>query len=284
MYNIKNFIIYLYYLKMNKRQTHHQPHIDWLNYSLLEQKWEQDLYRLTWRDTTTWQLINILWSAQEIEDKTGYKISSPEIVDNSLEWRVNRCADTLESVFLRLKEKDPFNENINVYGDDEWWNAITSLVDGQGIDAQKLFDINLKEALEKKWLKFGRPSYSYFTEKSKAWWVWFSISFLNDDIIKQWEIERRTKVCADTLESVFLRLKEKDPFNEDINVYADDEWWNAITSLVDGAWWFVKELFDVYLKNELTKKWLWFSTPSYDYFIEKSKAWTVWFNVKKLPI
>ena len=56
---------------MNKRQTLCQPDVENVTYALLEQKWEEDMYRLTGRKFqkwTEWDLIHVLWTAKEIND------------------------------------------------------------------------------------------------------------------------------------------------------------------------------------------------------------------------
>jgi hypothetical protein len=170
---------------MSKRQTLSQPNINWLQNSLLEQKWEENIYKLSWRkiaDWVQWDLVQILWTAEEINNYTGDEtISLPKTLtvelseEEQMLIKVKQCASKLHEVYLRLKDEDVLKAYVDVYNDQEWQKAITDLV-GWLLrnEAIFLFDI-LKHDLWEYWLTFSRPATEYFIQKLPAWTVWFNI-------------------------------------------------------------------------------------------------------------
>lgn len=262
---------------MNKRQTLYKPEVEWLKNALVEQKGEQNLYRLTWRNTSG-ELLNLLWTAEEINDFAKHEIIHLS-VQEKMDLKTEKWAKEIERTFLNLKKEKPLNKSIDIYQSLEWRKAINDLLEWVSEnDAQVLFNNNLKAKLWELWLKFFNFSYYYL--KNKIHNATFVVSFEWNDDVREKELNERAEKCARILEEVYHKLKNENPIRKNIDVYGDKDWRKAITDLVDWASGSDAQiLFDRKLEKELTKRWLTFSRPAYDYFVNKERSWSVHFHV-----
>lgn len=248
---------------MSNRQTVSQPQVDWVKYALLEQDGEQDRYRFTWRDKTTGDLIAILWTAGEIEEKVWERfITTPEIVDTSPEWRAETCSKVLEAVFLRLKGAKPLEVFINIFTDPEGKEAILDFA--RSTKNTNEFNL-LQSALQSKWLKYSSPWYDYFKVDGMWWGAWLNISFVWNDNIRENKIQESSHKYTSQFIEVFERLYEP-PNLTVIDILKDPTWLAATKELIIDAQWNLNVLFDA-LRNSLGEKWYRLSMP-----------WTTYFN------
>lgn len=126
---------------MNKRQTLSQPNVDGLSYSLLEQKGDQNTYRLTGRLDVNGDLVKVLGTAQEINTyakdeivstqppksvvvseqtvpvKQVTKKETKEVIN--IAQRVSVAAKGLWNLFLEQKKITPLKKEIEIYRTEE---------------------------------------------------------------------------------------------------------------------------------------------------------------------
>ncbi|MCK9466772.1 MAG: hypothetical protein M0P94_00435 [Candidatus Absconditabacterales bacterium] len=268
---------------MSKRQTVGQPNVDGLKYSLLEQEGKKNRYRLSGRNTTN-ELITVLGTKEHINEYVGKDIIYISEAEK-LESKIKKSSEAINRLFLRLKKETPLKSEINIWQTIEGKNIMSEFLNeiNDSNTIQSLFkklQLNLKDYN----LKFSHSPFIYFREKDKLPSLWFNVSFIGEDIVKEKEVKRKTQESAEQLNKIYLRLKNSDLSKKEINIYADPEGQKVITDFVQGTTSQNGPKLLEKLKDELSKYGLSFSYPAYNYFIEEVKTPNIWFNLKEIKI
>ncbi len=166
---------------MSKWELHHTPDVDGMQYTNLEQKGEENFYRFTGRDETTGDLVRILGTAEEIDEQLGKKIlTDRKNLDRTPEGRAKFYAEDMKNLFLKMKEKYPLQDKIDIYKIPEGKDIIEKLLTPQKdeqLDPRRLFHL-LHDAMKEQGLQYERPSYDYFIEKNMQYAGFVKVSFL----------------------------------------------------------------------------------------------------------
>lgn len=275
---------------MSKWELHHTPDVDGMQYTNLEQKGEENFYRFTGRDETTGDLVRILGTAEEIDEQLGKKIlTDRKNLDRTPEGRAKFYAEDMKNLFLKMKEKYPLQDKIDIYKIPEGKDIIEKLLTPQKdeqLDPRRLFHL-LHDAMKEQGLQYERPSYDYFIEKNMQYAGFVKVSFLWEDLIKEQECQRRASECAAVLQGVYKEVENDDQTDDGddpllVNIYKDDEGKEAITKMIDWAGENAKMLLDNYLKPILNNNGLDYKRPSYDYFVDPEHYGEPYLLVQKI--
>ena len=189
------------------------------------------------------------------------------------------CAKNLKNLFVKMKNEDPLKDQFDLYWEAGWRDAIQELLKlaKDPMDRMRLFDY-LDMKLKNLWLKWSRPSYTYFSENSYD--ANYYVSFLHQDMIKEREVNKRSKKCAQNLIDLYNKFKLENEDKETLYMNVLSEWWKNIEDFLEWvSGWDIKEMFG-YLSQELDAKWYIFNRPSYTYFENKNDG-SAWISISE---
>jgi hypothetical protein len=204
-------------------QTVTQPVIKGGKYGLLEQDGNTNHYRLTYRDTTTNELVCLLWSAEEINAASWYHPTRVEIKKESdtttktqdltnpkvIEWkelkthaelvneRAQETANTIIAAYAQARENAPLNIYVNVIENEAVRKRLKEDMEIFGKTEREATDWmnnTIKPAIIEKWFSTNsisganlliaiRIQKEFNLPESAAWNYRFTISPKQEDLI-----------------------------------------------------------------------------------------------------
>lgn len=231
---------------MTKRQTISPlEDIPGLHQGLLEEKTEENgkkTYRVSWRDTQTGELINIVgpsWAINHhLKQKFGQEVIDSLILKEAQTEYIQRAATKLVEMCRDYKKKHPLKSEKRVGANSEKeYNIIsTALKDCKSnSEASKICERYFRPVFRDQWLDFSCKDYTFFLIKSNDF---LKKSFLNEtleyspldnvfivyynkngeDIIKEKEIQKRVDQLFGRIKEEFWRIKEQLPFQKNHNI------------------------------------------------------------------
>lgn len=241
---------------MSKREVLSTRVVTWMKEVVVEQKWEENLYRVKGRkiqEGVWWELIHILWTAEQINNACGEHV----VYHHAAEKKPITCANKVYERFMHLKQQDPWSTYINIGADEQGREAIHALMYDVGDEEMILLDYQLQQALLAKWLRARCSSYEEFQDKEKHGSVFgpcFHVAYMGHDEIQEAEMQKRVGECATTLHEIYLQYKRAHPYQHEVDVYADPVWKQAIHACIENTWKYGVILM-AKLHKELTTRW-----------------------------
>lgn len=189
------------------------------------------------------------------------------------------CAQNLKDLFVKMKNKDPLKDKIDLCKEPEWRSAIQELLKfaKDPDEKMKLFDY-LRINLNDLWLEWSRSAYTYFSWNFSD--AYYDVSFLKQDIIKETEIENRSEKCAENLINLYENFKLENENKSVMHMHTFSEWWKNIEDFLN--WVSGRDIAKMFghLSENLDDKWYRFSRPSYTYFENKNDG-SAWISIEE---
>jgi len=291
---------------MSERQTLGSPNIDWHIYSKLEQRWEDNYYRLNTRIKngegidTVGDLRTIIWTDEEVNAQLWenvINISENEQFERILDKQINERYNEINLIYTDFRDKNPYIEKLkynDLHGGEIYAvvNKIKDFIKEHNITEKDLPHLTKKlhKVAEDKWLKLEIKKIGNLKKSYWEWWFILDITRIDEEKIMQEYIEQQTTECANTLIEIYEEIENLDDKDkksrknrywgkESFNVYKNEEWKKVIHELVRNDWANTKLLLHV-LKQKLEILWFESSRPAYDYFLnENMSEW--WFSIER---
>lgn len=259
--------------RLSKRQTLSQPNVNWLMYVLIEQKWDENWYRLNARKNTNnvsevGEQVFLVGTKEDINQQVWQEVIyvSPKEKD---QIKAEEIAGKLELVYQRLKADLPYCREFYFQGhkyDKEGFEVLCEYI---RVARSEIPMKILKTELEKIGLTCHDWSYTENstgenTEENLKFLDWtyrFMLVSLEDSRTRQ-KLTWNTEVCADRINEIFERLHVNNKKNEPIDIMEDPETVRMLRDLTRAYGGSIIELFEKYLNPKVKKYWLTLIPPN----------------------
>lgn len=271
-----------------KWQTLSQPTVNWLKYVLIEQKWEENRYRLNARKevnhnlTEVGEQVVLIGTKEDINQKVWQEVIyvSPEEKD---QIKAQEIAGKLKSVYQRLKTDLPFCHEFYFQWDKydkEGFEVLCEYI--RAAHSATSMGI-LKIELEKVWLTCRhRSNFENSIEKNLEFLNWayrFKLVSIEDNTLRQ-KLSWNTEICAERIKNIFDRMNKDNKEVKPINLMEDPETMRMLEDLTHAYPGSIIELFEKYLNPEVKKHWLTLLPPNNNIY-DRNRYDLHWFRVIK---